>query len=93
LAPFFTRTWNSWRLLVAAVIKIDEVYAKVMQTVGFAKLKIESNQGCQMVSFQTKNPNLGIFGRTLERKMLLYILVISNILVALGMFCWYFVIV
>jgi hypothetical protein len=28
-------------------------------------------QGCQMVSFQTKNPNLGGFWRTLKWKMLL----------------------
>jgi hypothetical protein len=27
-------------------------------------------QGCQMASFQTKNPNLGIFWGTLEWKML-----------------------
>jgi hypothetical protein len=26
-------------------------------------------QGCQMVSLQTKNPNLGIFWRTLEWKI------------------------
>jgi hypothetical protein len=30
-------------------------------------------QGCQMVSFRTKNPNLGIFWRTLEWKLLIYI--------------------
>jgi hypothetical protein len=30
-------------------------------------------QGCQMVSFQTKHPNLGIFWRTLEWKLFLYI--------------------
>jgi hypothetical protein len=34
----------------------------------------EQGQGCQMVSFQTKNPNLGIFWETLEWKMLLYIM-------------------
>jgi hypothetical protein len=28
-------------------------------------------QGCQMVYFQTKNPNLGKFGRALEWKRLL----------------------
>jgi hypothetical protein len=43
-------------------------------------------QGCQMVSFQTKNPNWGIFWRTLEWKMLLYTLVIYNILRPLGIF-------
>jgi hypothetical protein len=29
-------------------------------------------QGCQMVYFETKNPNLGKFWRTLEWKMLIY---------------------
>jgi hypothetical protein len=32
----------------------------------------EHIQGCQMVYFHSKNPNLGIFWRTLEWKMLLY---------------------
>jgi hypothetical protein len=38
------------------------------------------NQGCQMVYFQTKNPNLGKFWRALELKMLVYFVVIWNIL-------------
>jgi hypothetical protein len=42
-------------------------------------------QGCQMVSFQTKNPNLGIFWSTLEWKIL-YFLVIWAILRPLGIF-------
>jgi hypothetical protein len=29
---------------------------------------------CQMVSFQTKNPTLGKFGRALDWKMFIYIL-------------------
>jgi hypothetical protein len=29
-------------------------------------------QGCQMVCFQTKNPNLGKFGRALDWKMFIY---------------------
>jgi hypothetical protein len=37
-------------------------------------------QGCQMVYFQTKNPNLGKFWRALEWKMLVYFMVIWNIL-------------
>jgi hypothetical protein len=39
-----------------------------------------SHQGCQMVCFQTKNPNLGKSWRALELKMLVYFLVIWNIL-------------
>jgi hypothetical protein len=37
-----------------------------------------------MVCFQTKNPNLGKFGRALERKMLVYFMVIWNILRSVG---------
>jgi hypothetical protein len=35
------------------------------------KGKVRREQGCQMVSFQTKRPNLVIFWWALERKMLL----------------------
>jgi hypothetical protein len=35
------------------------------------------NQGCQMVCFQTKNPNLGKIWRALEWKTLVYF-IISN---------------
>jgi hypothetical protein len=38
------------------------------------------NQGCQMVSFQTKNPNLGKFWRALDGKMLIYFMALWNIL-------------
>jgi hypothetical protein len=38
-------------------------------------------QGCQMVSFQTKNPNSGeIFVRALDWKQLIYFTAIWNIL-------------
>jgi hypothetical protein len=38
-----------------------------------------ATQGCQMVSFQTKNPNLSILWRALECKMLAYFMAIWNI--------------
>jgi hypothetical protein len=38
------------------------------------------HQGCQMVYFQTKNPDLGKFRRALDRKMLIYFINIWNIL-------------
>jgi uncharacterized membrane protein YqaE (UPF0057 family) len=41
--------------------------------------------------FRPKNTNLGIFWRTLGWKMLLYILIISNILPPLGIFYGHFV--
>jgi hypothetical protein len=37
-------------------------------------------QGCQMVCFITKNPNLGKFWRAIEWKMLVYVMVNWNIL-------------
>jgi hypothetical protein len=43
-------------------------------------------QGCQMVSFQTKNPNLGKFWRALDRKKLKYLMAIWNILLTFKIF-------
>jgi hypothetical protein len=34
---------------------------------------LDARQGCQMVSFQTKNTNLGKFWRARDWKMLIYI--------------------
>jgi hypothetical protein len=44
------------------------------------RLPFYLEQGCQMVYFQTKNPNLGKFWRALELKMLVYFMTIWNIL-------------
>jgi hypothetical protein len=44
------------------------------------------NPGCQMVSFQTKNPNLGKYWRALDWKMLIYFMAIWNILQTFGIF-------
>jgi hypothetical protein len=41
---------------------------------------LQESQGCQMVYFQTKNPNLSKFGRALEWKILVYFMVIWSIL-------------
>jgi hypothetical protein len=44
-------------------------------------------QGCQMGSFQTKNPNLGKFWRdALDWKMLIYFRAIWNVLQTFGIF-------
>jgi hypothetical protein len=43
-------------------------------------------QGCQMVCFQTKIPNLGKFGMDLDWKMLIYFMLIWYILQILGYF-------
>jgi hypothetical protein len=44
----------------------------------------DGEQGCQMVSFQTKNPNLGKFWRDFEWEMLVYFMTIWNILWPFG---------
>jgi hypothetical protein len=44
------------------------------------------HQGCQIVYFHTKNPNLGKFCRAVEWKMLVYHTVILNILQQFGVF-------
>jgi hypothetical protein len=43
-------------------------------------------QGCQMVCFQTKNPNFGKFGRVLQWKILVYFMTIWSILRPLEIF-------
>jgi hypothetical protein len=43
-------------------------------------LDLFRNQGCQMVYFQTKNPNVDTFPRALEWEMLLHFMIIWNIL-------------
>jgi hypothetical protein len=43
-------------------------------------------QGCQMVCFHTKNPNLGKFWRALDWKMLIHFMTIWNILQTFGIF-------
>jgi hypothetical protein len=55
-----------------------------------------SCQGCQMVYFQTKNPNVGKIWRALEWKMLQYFMTIWNILhpfgIMYGLWEWFVVI-
>jgi hypothetical protein len=48
-------------------------------------------QGCQMVSFRTKNPNLGKFWRALDGKMFIYFRAFWNILWTLGIFYYHLV--
>jgi hypothetical protein len=49
-----------------------------------SKLVTRSHQGCQMVYFLTKNPNLGDFLRILRLKMLVYLRDIWSILQPFG---------
>jgi hypothetical protein len=43
-------------------------------------MNVGTEQGCQMVCFQTQKNNLGKFWRALEWKILVYFMVIWNIL-------------
>jgi hypothetical protein len=52
----------------------------------FSRFFPSFEQGCQMVCFQTKNPNLGKFWMALEWKMQVYFMVIWNILQSFGIF-------
>jgi hypothetical protein len=45
----------------------------------FANEQRDVSKGCQMEYFHTKNPNLGIFGRALEWKLLVYFMAVLNI--------------
>jgi hypothetical protein len=45
---------------------------KVLSRLPEARLFLDSDQGCQIVCFQTKYPNLGKFWRALEWKMLVF---------------------
>jgi hypothetical protein len=45
-----------------------------------------ADQGCQMVYFETKIPNLGKFGKFLQYKMLLHFMAIRYILRPFGIF-------
>jgi hypothetical protein len=49
-------------------------------TIEIAKKSSSSQQSCQMVYFQTKNPNLGKFWRVLQCKMLVNFMAIWSIL-------------
>jgi hypothetical protein len=51
-----------------------------------ANLSGPADQGCQMVSFQTKNPNLGKLWRALHWRMLIYFMALRNILQTFGIF-------
>jgi hypothetical protein len=45
-----------------------------------------TTQCCQMGYFQTKNPNVGLFWRALDWKILIYFIAIGNILWTFGIF-------
>jgi hypothetical protein len=51
------------------------------------KNKSVLDQGCQMVYFQTKNPNLCKFWSALDWRMVIYLMAICIILWTFGIFC------
>jgi hypothetical protein len=93
LPPFHLFTFNQVCLLPAQVS---------LQQLLFSCCCWLESQGCQMVCFQTKNPNLGKFWRVyIFYDHLVYFTAIGNTLWPFGLFCghlvyfpplfWYFV--
>jgi hypothetical protein len=64
-ANFFAENWQKSQKIVIITSPYDEAGA---------------GRGCQMVHFNAKNANLGIFRRTLKLKMLVYLMAIWSIL-------------
>jgi hypothetical protein len=62
-----------------------------IETIKKGYLKVGMQQGCQMVSFRTKNPNLGKFWRALDGKILIYFRTFWNILWAFGLIYYHLV--
>jgi hypothetical protein len=58
----------------------------IKQTIRASNKNMHLNQGCQMVYFQTSNPNLGKFWRALDWKVLIYFMVMWNISWTFGIF-------
>jgi hypothetical protein len=52
--------------LRSAKNSLIQIFAQLAKNV----MNVQDSQGCQMVCFQTKNPNLGKFKRALEWKVL-----------------------
>jgi hypothetical protein len=71
IVHFLTETFSFWFL---------DFYADMLQKPPASAY----SQGCQMVCFQTKNPNLGKFWRFLLWKILVYFMTIGNILLPFG---------
>jgi hypothetical protein len=65
-----------------AVVKVDQASCRSFMSpfFDFDAIFTVRHQGCQMVYFQTKNPNLGTFCRVLQLKMLVNFVAIRYIL-------------
>jgi hypothetical protein len=73
---------NSTNLVTLPSVQISIYLPRRILHHSFSLKKVRSclPQGCQMVYFQTKNPNLGKFCSTLKWKMLVYFMTVWNIL-------------
>jgi hypothetical protein len=52
---------------------IKSMHLYLVENFAWGALKSRPTQGCQLVYFHTKNPNLGIFWRALEWNLLVYV--------------------
>jgi hypothetical protein len=85
----FTCSWHS--LYQAAILLTPACHCMHVFTNGSLLIPLSQDtitsftdllgQGCQMVSFQTKNPNFGNFWRALAWKMLIKFMAIWNIFI------------
>jgi hypothetical protein len=72
------------------LIKFNLSSTMCMYILSSAARQLDS-QDCQMVSFRTKNPNLGKFWRVLDGKMFIYYRAFLNILLTFGIFYYHLV--
>jgi hypothetical protein len=77
---------------VEAGLAVNQCQTKQVETRSNGKSTFsEVDQGCQMVSFRTKNPNLGKFWSALDGKMLIYFRAFWNISMTFGIFYYHLV--
>jgi hypothetical protein len=80
---FLVRKETIWQPCFVASYETTPIHSYFRVNV---RLIATSEQGCQMVYFRTKNPNLGKFWRALDWKVLIYLMANWNSLWALGIF-------
>jgi hypothetical protein len=80
------RIWQPWPSIGKAAIDRFCAIVRIKIKTVFVEFRPKKEQGCQMVYFQTKTPNLGKFLRVLQWKMLVYFMDSWSILRPIGIF-------
>jgi hypothetical protein len=68
----------------------DQVSSTYVHIHQHSSERCSAAQGCQMVYFKTKNPNLGTFWRVLQWKMLVYLMPLGQFSCHLMIYCMNF---